>query len=106
EVREAQKGSDIRATLRISPAEAQRGADRVVTLPGGRRVTVAVPANAYNGQVLNFPYLGELSPSSGPAGNLILTLSIEQLEHTPPPQSTWPGADTQPNAAPQPEAGL
>jgi len=106
EVREAQKGSDIRATLRISPAEAQRGTDRMVTLPGGRRVTVVVPANAYNGQILNFPDLGELPPSGGPAGNLILTLSIEQLEQTPPPYSTWPNADTQPNSAPQPKADI
>jgi eukaryotic-like serine/threonine-protein kinase len=104
-VREAQKGSDIRATLRISPAEAQRGTDRLVTLPGGRRVTVVVPANASNGQVLNFPDLGELSPSGGPAGNLILTLSIEQLEQTPP-QSTWSNADTQSNGAPQPKADI
>ena len=106
EVREAQKGSDIRATLRISPAEAQRGTDRMVTLPGGRRVTVVVPANAYNGQVLNFPDLGELSPYGGPAGNLILTLSIEQQEQTPPPQSTWPNADAQPDGAPQPKADI
>jgi eukaryotic-like serine/threonine-protein kinase len=105
-VREAQKGSDIRATLRISPAEAHRGTDRMVTLPGGRRVTVAVPANAYNGQVLNFPDLGELSPSGGPAGSLILTLSIEQLEQTPPPQSTWSNAGAQPNGAPQPKADI
>jgi eukaryotic-like serine/threonine-protein kinase len=104
EVREAQKGSDIRATLRISPAEAQRGTDRMVNLPGGRQVTVTVPANAYNGQVLDFPSLGESSPSGGPAGDLILTLSLEQQEQTPPPQSTWPDADAQPNVAPQPKA--
>ena len=107
EVREPQKGSDIRATLRISPAEAQRGTDRMVNLPGGRQVTVTVPVNAYNGQVLDFPGLGESSPSGGPAGNLILTLSFEQQEQTPPPlQSTWPNADTQPNVAPQPKADI
>lgn len=108
EVREAQKGSDIRATLRISPAEAQRGADRMVTLPGGRQVTVTVPANAYNGQVLDFPGLGESSPSGGPAGNLILTLSIEQREQTPrttPPQPQ-PDIDIPQVGAPQPKADI
>src|SRR6266496_1698230 len=106
EVREPQKGSDIRATLRISPAEAQRGTDRMVNLPGGRQVTVTVPANANDGQVLDFPGLGEPSSSEGPAGNLTLTLSIEQQEQTPPPQSTLPNADAQPNVAPQPKADI
>jgi len=91
EVREAQTGSDIRATLRISPAEAQRGTDRMVTLPGGRQVTVTVPANAYNGQILDFPGLGESSPSGGPAGNLIITLTITSPD-VPPPLGTTEAA--------------
>ncbi len=108
EVREAQKGSDIRATLRISPAEAQRGTDHVVNLPGGRQETVTVPANAYNGQILDFPGLGESSPSGGPAGNLILTLSIEQQEQTPLTTPPWPQPNTDvPQAsAPQPKADI
>jgi serine/threonine protein kinase len=88
EVREAQKGSDIRATLRISPAEAQRGTDRIVNLPGGRQVTVTVPANANNGQVLDFPGLGESSSSGGPAGNLILALSVTSPDVPPPLRAT------------------
>jgi len=88
EVREAQKGSDIRATLRISPAEAQRGTDRIVNLPGGRQVTVKVPANANNGQVLDFPGLGESSSSGGPAGNLIITLTITSPDVPPPLRAT------------------
>jgi eukaryotic-like serine/threonine-protein kinase len=102
--REPQKGEDIRATLRISPAEAQRGTDRMVNLPGGRQVTVTVPANANNGQVLDFPGLGEPSPSGGPAGNLILTLSFEQEKQPPSQQSTRPDAGAQPDIAPQPKA--
>lgn len=104
EAREPQKGEDIRATLRISPAEAQRGTDRMVNLPGGRQVTVTVPANANNGQVLDFPGLGEPSPSGGPAGNLILTLSFEQEKQPPQQQSTRPDAGAQPDIAPQPKA--
>ncbi len=108
EVREPQTGSDIRATLRISPAEAQSGTDRMVNLPGGRQVTVTVPANAYNGQILDFPGLGESSPSGGPAGNLILTLSIEQQEQTPlttPPQPQ-PNTDVPQAGALQPKADI
>jgi serine/threonine protein kinase len=88
EVREPQKGSDIRATLRISPAEAQRGTDRMVTLPGGRLETIPVPANANNGQVLDFPGLGESSSSGGPAGNLIVTLTITSPDVPPPLRAT------------------
>jgi serine/threonine protein kinase len=104
EVREPQTGSDIRATLRVSPAEARGGTDRMVNLPGGRQLKVTVPANARHGQVLDFPGLGEPSPSGGPGGNLILTLSIEQQEQTSPSQSTRPDADTQPDGAPRPKA--
>lgn len=104
EAREPQKGEDIRATLRISPVEAQRGTDRMVNLPGGRQVTVTVPVNANNGQVLDFPGLGEPSPSGGPAGNLILTLSFEQEKQPPQQQSTRPDAGAQPDIAPQPKA--
>src|SRR6266566_7184242 len=67
---------------------------------------MTIPANANHGQVLDFPGLGEPSPSGGPAGNLILTLSIEQQEQTPPPQSTSPNPDAQPNVAPQPKADI
>jgi eukaryotic-like serine/threonine-protein kinase len=79
---------DIHTALVISETEAQTGTHRILTLLGGRQVPVTVPANAYNEQVLNFPNLGEPSPSGGSAGDLIVTLSIEQ-EQTPlttPPQ--------------------
>jgi hypothetical protein len=88
EVREPQKGSDIRATLRISPAEAQRGTDRMVTLPGGRMETIPVPANAYNGQVLDFPGLGESSTSGGPVGDLIVTLTVTSPDVPPSLRAT------------------
>src|SRR5438876_2740482 len=95
EVRESQKGSDIRAALHISPAEAQSGTERFVNLPGGRQVTVTVPANAYNRQVLIFPSLGEPSPSGGPAGNLIITLTITSPD-VPSPLGTTEAATVLP----------
>src|SRR6266700_7561231 len=91
---------DIHAALVISETEALTGTHRILTLLGGRQVPVTVPANAYNEQVLNFPSLGEPSLSGGSAGDLIVTLIIEQQEQTPlttPPQP-------QPNIA-VPQAG-
>ncbi len=41
--------NDIRATLSISQVEAQSGTSRVITLPGGQHVNVAIPAGVSNG---------------------------------------------------------
>jgi len=73
-------GSDIRATLAISTTEALSGASRTLTLPGGRSVTVPVPAGAYDGQVIRLEGQGEPSSGGGPAGALVLTLAIRQPE--------------------------
>jgi hypothetical protein len=76
---------DIRATLAISQAEAYTGTSRTLTLPGGRHITVTVPAGAYDGQVIR---LQGLDAPSGPADALILTIAIKQPEVAQPP----PGA--------------
>lgn len=71
-----QKGSDIHETISISPAEAQAGTSRRLTLRDGRQVTVPVPMGALNGQVLSLAGLGEPSQSGGPAGYLLVTVNI------------------------------
>jgi len=57
-------------------AEAMAGVNRTVTFPGGQQVTVAIPAGAYDGQVLWLK--GQVEPSSlnAPKGELIITISI------------------------------
>src|SRR2546421_883167 len=79
------KSSDLQATLAISKAEAQTGTNRVLTLPGGRRVSVPVLAGAYDGQILRLPGMGEPSNDGGPAGTLILTLSVQETAEIDPP---------------------
>jgi len=98
----------IHAALVISEAEALTGTHRILTLLGGRQVPVNVPANAYNEQVLNFPSQGEPSTSGGSAGDLIVTLIIEQQEQTPlttPPQPQ-PNIDVPQAGAPQPKTDI
>jgi eukaryotic-like serine/threonine-protein kinase len=73
-------GPDIRATLAISIAESLSGTNRTLTLPGGWRVTVAVPAGAYNGQVIRLEGQAEPTTAGGPAGALILTLAVQGPE--------------------------
>jgi len=72
------QSSDLHATLAISRAEAQSSTNRILTLPGGRQVSVFVPAGASDGQVLRLPGMGEPLYDGGPAGTLILTLSIQE----------------------------
>ncbi|MBA2288478.1 MAG: protein kinase [Ktedonobacteraceae bacterium] len=71
--------ADIRATLAISPEEARQGTSRTLTLPGGRRISVNVPAGVQSGQILRLE--GVSTPSdAGSAGALLLTISITDVE--------------------------
>jgi len=63
--------SELRATLAISKSEALMGTSRALTLPGGRKVTVNVPAGAYDGQLIRV---------EDAASTLLLSLSIMQAE--------------------------
>lgn len=72
--------SNLRATLLISKAEAEMGTLRTITLPQGRRITVSVPAGAYDGQMLRLEDLGGPSPTGGSPGALILTLAVSPTE--------------------------
>ncbi|HET8853169.1 MAG TPA: protein kinase, partial [Ktedonobacteraceae bacterium] len=83
-------GPDIRATLAISTAESLSGTSRTLTLPGGRRVIVAVPAGAHNGQVIRMEGQGEPGSGGAPAGSLILTLAVQRSEEVS--QTLDPGA--------------
>src|SRR5713226_3723991 len=67
---------EIRATLALSQAETQTGTSRTLNLPGGRRITVSIPPGVFNGQELRLAGQGEPVYQSGPAGDLILTISI------------------------------
>ena len=77
---EGPQSGDIRATLALSKSEAQTGSSRTLTLPGGRRISVPVRAGIRNGELIRLKGLGEPAWSGGPAGDLILTVSIAPSE--------------------------
>lgn len=79
---------DLSATLAISRVEAAVGTNRTLTLPGGRREHVAVPAHAYDGQILHLTGLGAPAYEGGPRGTLILTLSVKETDATQLPQAS------------------
>ncbi len=82
------RGADIRATLAISRREALIGANRTLTLPGGRQISLSLPEGMLDGQVICLEGLGELPGSGGPPGALILTIAIKQADESLPVSNT------------------
>jgi hypothetical protein len=72
--------SDIHAALVISEAEALTGTHRLLTLLGGRQVSVTVPAGTQDGQMIRLE--GQVEPASDrdSPGALILTITIASPE--------------------------
>jgi serine/threonine protein kinase len=71
-----QSDGALHATLAISQAEAESGTTRSLTLPGGRRVNVTVPAGMGNGSTLRLERQGMPYYEGGPSGPLVLTIAI------------------------------
>jgi serine/threonine protein kinase len=65
-----QSEGELHATLAISQAEAESGTTRRLTLPGGRRVSVTVPAGMSDGTTLRLEGQGMPYYEGGPAGLL------------------------------------
>ncbi|MFL5663419.1 MAG: serine/threonine protein kinase, partial [Ktedonobacteraceae bacterium] len=69
---------DIYAALAISEVEAGNGTTRALTLPGGRRVRVSVPAGIQDGQIIRLEGQGEQSEPDGPMSALVLVITVKQ----------------------------
>ena len=63
----------LRATLAISEAEASSGTMRTLTLPGGKKVAVSVPANVADGYTINMA-------GPQPGETLAVTIAIKRAE--------------------------
>ena len=74
----------LQATLAISRAEAESGTTRTLPLPGGRQVSVTVPAGVSDGSILRLEGQGMPYYEGGPAGPLVLMIAV-QAEVSPPP---------------------
>jgi hypothetical protein len=66
----------LHATLAINRAEAESGTTRTLTLPGGRQVSVTVPAGIGDGTTIRLEGQGMPYYEGGPAGPLVLTIAI------------------------------
>src|SRR5260370_18514024 len=75
---EKQRGN-LRATLALSQEEARTGTERIITLPGGQKVTIFIYPGAYNRQKIHLSGRGE-STTDGTRGDLIITLMIPSAD--------------------------
>ncbi len=78
----------IHATLAISYAEAINGTSRTLTLTGGRRIKVDIPAGIQNGQVIQVFGQDSFSDNRGATIPLLLTIAIAPTEVNYPPVFT------------------
>ena len=73
-------GRDVQVPLQLSFAEAVRGVERTVAYrhSGGTvRTRVVVPAGVKQGAKIRVRGKGEASPNGGPAGNLLLEVTVQ-----------------------------
>src|SRR5260370_5277794 len=74
-------GGDSYATLAISEEEVRSGTNRILTLPGGRRVRVRIPAGIRDGQIMSIKDQSEVTTGGSSTSRGHFTLSIM---HTAP----------------------
>src|SRR2546428_3948579 len=67
---------NVHQTLTITTLEARTGTNRLLPLPGGRRVMVPVPPGVYHGQVIRLEGFGRPTTYNNPVGALIVTIYI------------------------------
>ena len=75
------RGADVRHSLRITLREAALGGSRELAIPGPAdesRLEIRIPANVAEGQVLRVGGKGQPGANGGPAGDLLISISIDQ----------------------------
>ncbi len=74
-----QSKDNLCSTLVISKQEAQRGTSRMITLPGERRITLVVPAGAYDGQIIRLRGQGISTDENGAGKDLFVNITIDEM---------------------------
>ncbi len=72
----AVRGQDVAAAMTITLNEAAHGGARRVGLPNGKDLDVKIPAGVADGQQIRLRGQGMPAPHGGPAGDVLITVSI------------------------------
>ncbi len=86
-------GIDTYTTVAISKEEADSGISRMITLPGGGKVNVPIPAGTHDGQIIRVPTSTESADQSSP---LLLSITIAPSHETPHSDEAIQAAQQQP----------
>ncbi len=70
------------ATLVISTDEALHGTSRTLTLSGGQRISVTIPAGISDGHVIQLDGEGRASSDGNQIGTILLTIAVKSNEKT------------------------
>jgi DnaJ-class molecular chaperone len=73
----ALRGQDVTATATITLNEAAHGGTRRIELPIGKEVEFKIPPGIQDGKQVRLRGQGMPSPGGGPAGDVLITVSIE-----------------------------
>lgn len=69
-------GEDLTYKMEVDFKEAALGAKKVITLPGGKKIEVKIPAGIESGQKLRFRGLGNPGIGKGPSGDAYIEISV------------------------------
>lgn len=75
--RRPRKGEDISYAMRVDFLSAAQGADKAVNM-NGKNINVKIPAGTADGQTLRLKGLGHPSINGGPAGDVMITISVDK----------------------------
>ncbi len=73
-------GADELYQLEVEFREAALGAEKIITLPNGKKLQVKIPAGVEDGKKLRFKGLGGSGHGNGPAGDAYVQIHIKRLE--------------------------
>lgn len=73
-------GEDITYRMDVEFTEAALGAEKVITLPDGKKLQVKIPAGIDSGKKLRFKNMGQPGMGNGPQGDAYIEISVKPME--------------------------
>lgn len=72
-------GEDELYQMEVDFKEAALGAEKVITLPNGKKLQIKIPAGIESGKKLKFKGLGKPGMGAGPAGDIYVQINVKSM---------------------------